>query len=332
MQHTNEIEDVSTALHGIVYKKTQGHYTVEDQGRPVVCSISNKLRKQLVYPTAAPWSLRPHVVRVDDIRTVDPVAIGDRVRYVNSGDGTGMIVEVLQRTNHLNRRAAGDKPLEQVIVANVDQIVAVFAAANPAPKWWLLDRYLAAAESADLPALICITKLDLADRASIEGEVRAYERIRYSVVVTSAVTGEGTECLREELRGRVSVLAGSSGVGKTTLLNTLQPGLGLRVGEVNRATGKGKHTTSSLEMFSLAFGGSIVDTPGMREFALWGDADLDVAELFREMRPLLGRCRFGAGCAHVHEPGCAIKEAVASGGISTRRYESYLRMKGQGER
>lgn len=313
---------------GTIMRKATGHYAVATAAGMVDCSLSNRLRKDLVYPIAAPWSITPHVVAVRDIRVVDPVAIGDVVRFADAGDGTGMITEVLPRRSRLVRRAAGKKALEQVIVANVDQVVAVVAAARPAPKWELLDRYLAAAESADLPAVVCITKLDLADREELMEETSEYERIGYPVLLTSSETGEGVEELRAALRGKVSVLAGASGVGKTSLLNALEPGLGLRIGEVSAATNKGKHTTSHLEMFALPFGGSVVDTPGMREFALWGEGGADLAELFPELRPLLGRCRFGVDCSHTHEPRCAIKDAVERGTVSARRYRSYLRMRG----
>jgi ribosome biogenesis GTPase / thiamine phosphate phosphatase len=239
-----------------------------------------------------------------------------------------MITEVLPRRNSLARRAAGAQPLEQVIVANVDQVVAVVAAAHPAPTWGMLDRHLAAAESLGLSALICMTKLDLADAAALDDEVETYRQIGYPVILTSAQTGAGMELLAAALKDRISVLVGKSGVGKTSLLNVLQPGLGLRVSEVSQQTDKGRHTTTSLELFALEAGGGIVDTPGMREFGLWDLQGAELAEMFREMRPYLGRCRFGADCRHGHEPGCAIREAAERGAISPRRYQSYLRIQG----
>jgi ribosome biogenesis GTPase len=267
---------------------------------------------------------------VEEIRAVDPIAIGDVIRFVDAGDGTGLIVEVLPRANKLVRRAAGPKPLEQVIVANVDQVVAVFAATFPDPKWELLDRYLAATESQELPAIVCVTKVDLTDSDALAKEIENYRRIGYPVILTSAVNGTGIDEMRQVLSGRVSVLMGKSGVGKTTLLNAIQPGLGLRVNAVSEVTGKGKHTTTHLEMFSLEGGGRIVDTPGMREFALWGIGDADLAETFPEMRPFLGTCRFGASCQHDQgASGCAIKAAVQRGATSARRYESYLRLRGE---
>ena len=314
-------------MRGRVFKKTVGTYFVHADGRTVVCSISNRLRKQLIYPFADPSSRRPSVDAVKDIRTVDPVAIGDMVSFVCAGDGTGMIKEVLPRKNKFSRRAAGDKPIEQVVVANLDRIIPVLAAARPAPKWALLDRYLADAESANLDAIVCITKMDLADLERLEDELRVFEGIGYKVVRTCALTGGGMDEFLNVLKDKVSVLVGKSGVGKTTLLNAVQPELGLRVREVSESTDKGKHTTSHLEMFALDIGGSVIDTPGMREFGLFGDSDVDLASLFREMRPYLGQCRFGASCTHTHEPDCAIKQAVEAGRISERRYKSYVRLR-----
>lgn len=315
-------------MQGKVFRKAVGRYWVKAEDRTVVCSISNRLRKRLVYPTADPSSIRPHVVAVEEIRTVDPVAVGDEVEFRESGEGASVITQVMPRRNKLNRRAAGRQPLEQVIAANVDQMIAVVAAAQPRPKWRTLDRYLADAEHVGIPALVCLAKVDLVQGPDSPEGIDVYRGIGYQVVRTSALTGEGLDEFREVLRDRVSVFVGKSGVGKTTLLNALQPGLGLAVQEVSASTGKGRHTTSNLEMFELSFGGFVVDTPGMREFGLWKAESADTAALFREMRPHLGRCRFGSSCTHSHEPGCAIKEAVDKGQIHTARYESFLRMRG----
>lgn len=324
--------DINT---GVVYRKTIGTYHVHNDGCVIPCAISSKLRRELIYPTADPSSLRPRVMEVRGIGSVDPIAIGDRVEYINAGDGTGMIVEVLPRKSKLvrpqldsTRRTPEQNLLEQVIVANIDQVVPVFSIAKPTPKWDLLDRYLVSAESLELPILICITKMDLSEYTdrSVMDEVREYERIGYSVAFTSAKSGEGIDRLLADLRGKLSVLIGKSGVGKTSLLNALQPGLGLRVNEVSKATGKGKHTTTYLEMFPLEFDGSVVDTPGMREFGLWRIDNSDLALLFPEMRPFVGRCKFGLDCSHTHEPKCAIKNELELGRISPRRYRSYTKL------
>jgi ribosome biogenesis GTPase len=322
---------------GVVLKKTTGNYHVYVDGMLLPCAISSRLRKELVYPTADPNSLR-HVVRqVKTLDHADPVAIGDQVRLVDAQDGTGMIVEVLPRRSRLARRTAAPMPgahtFEQVIAANVDQVVAVFAAACPAPKWNMLDRYLVSAESLELPALVCITKIDLAqdENGVLDTElyrvVEEYRQIGYPVILTSAISGAGLFDLQQALQGYTSVLVGKSGVGKTSLLNALQPGLGLRVGEVNRNTGKGRHTTAHLEMFPLDFGGAIIDTPGVREFGLWDIDQQRLALCFPEIRPYVGTCRFGLDCEHDEEPGCTVRKAVMAGKISPRRYQSYLRLK-----
>lgn len=326
-------------LTGTVIKKSQGTYFVRAGDRTLPCAATSRLRKVLVYPTAAPTSRRHRVQAVQAIDQVDPVAVGDQVRFQEAGNETGYITEVLPRRNTLSRRAAMDHGAggrttrqgmrEQVIVANVDQIVAVLSVAQPAPKWELLDRYLVAAELGNIPTLICLTKADLLTEPEAAEEVLAevwnYRRLGYSLAVVSAETGAGLPDLRAMLAGRVSVFVGKSGVGKTTLLNALEPGLGLRVQQVNTVTGKGKHTTTHLEMFDLASGGQVVDTPGMREFGL-EKFDADLAHGFVELRPYLGACKFGLDCTHTHEPGCAVKAAVDAGRVSPRRYQSYLRV------
>ena len=317
---------------GVVFRKARGLYDVRTDGGVVQCSISNKLRKRLLYPTSDPSSGTSRAVqRVEDIDLIDPVAIGDRVSFAPAEPGHGQIREVEPRRNRLARKVLDPKrrhqanPPEQVIVANVDRIVPVFAAAKPKPRWHLLDRYLVSAESADLPVLICVTKLDLADREELAGDVGVYERIGYPVAFTSSKTGEGVDGMREALAGKTSVFVGKSGVGKTSLLNAMQPGLGLYVKEISKKSGKGTHATSHLEMFPLDVGGGVVDTPGMKVFSPIDDSE-DVALHFREMRPLVGQCRFGADCSHTHEPGCAIKDAVQAGEIDERRYQSFLKM------
>lgn len=316
---------------GVVFRKTLGHYTVRTHGREIDCTLSSLIHKQLIFPSADPTSLRHRVQEVREIDHVDPVAIGDRVRYVNAGDGRGMIIEVLPRDSKLSRPAPvpGPRVFEQVIVSNADLILPVFSAVSPTPKWGLLDRYLVSVEAAGLPAFIVINKLDLSwKNPSIEEDIEIYRRIGYPVLLVSAVTGENIEELKRELQGKLSVLVGKSGVGKTSLLNAIQPGLGLRVKAVsNGEVGKGRHTTTHLEMFELDFGGALMDTPGMREFGLWDIAAEDLAYLFPEMTEYIGQCKFGLSCHHDQEPGCAIRKAVMGGTISPYRYQSYLRLR-----
>ena len=318
---------------GVVFRKTLGHYTVHTNGREIDCSLSSLIHKQLIFPTADPTSLRHRVQEVHEISHVDPVAIGDRVRYVEAGDRRGMIVEILPRDSKLSRPAPvpGQRVFEQVIVSNADLVLPVFAAANPTPKWGLLDRYLVSAEASELPVLIVINKLDLAWKTpGREEEIEIYRRIGYPVLLVSAVTGEGIEELKQALQGRLSVMVGKSGVGKTSLLNALQPGLGQRVKAVSQGElGKGRHTTTHLEMFKLDFGGALVDTPGIREFGLWNIAAAELAYLFPEMTDYVGQCKFGLSCRHDQEPGCAIRKAVMAEAISPYRYQSYMNLRSE---
>jgi ribosome biogenesis GTPase len=197
-----------------------------------------------------------------------------------------------------------------------------------------LDRYLVSAESLGLSAIILITKMDLAQQmgGEVAEEIRLiteeYRQIGYPVLHTSAFNGEGLPELRHVLKGHTSAFVGKSGVGKTALLNAMEPGLGLRVGKVgNGSIGKGRHTTTSAEMIPLHFGGDIIDTPGIREFGLQNIDENELAWAFPEMRPFIGQCRFGLDCRHDEEPGCAIRKAVMAGKIQPRRYQSYMRLK-----
>ncbi|HSL28650.1 MAG TPA: ribosome small subunit-dependent GTPase A [Anaerolineales bacterium] len=328
---------------GVVFRKTRGHYTVHTQGREINCVLSSLIHKQLIFPTADPTSLRYTVREVSEIEHVDPVAIGDRVRYREAGDGrgvtplasehskevSGVIVEVLPRDSKLSRPAPGQRIFEQVIVSNVDLVIPVFSVASPSSKWGLLDRYLVSAEAAELPSLIVINKIDLAwKNPEFDQEIEIYRRIGYPVMLVSAITGEGIEELKGQLQGKLSVLVGKSGVGKTSLLNAIQPGLGLRVKAVgNGELGKGRHTTTHHEMFALDFGGALVDTPGMREFGLWDIPTAELAYCFPEMADHVGRCKFGLSCRHDREPGCAVRKAVMAGEISPYRYQSYMRLR-----
>jgi ribosome biogenesis GTPase len=321
---------------GVVYRITIGGYSVHLNGRVVECALSSKLWLQPEDAKPEPGPRKRENRKSRRTQRTDPVVVGDLVQFIDAQDGSGMIVDILPRRTQLARRSAVPmptaRPYEQVIAANVDQVVPVFAAARPKPKWHLLDRYLVCAEAASLPALICITKIDLAqdrsqhmDQALLES-LQIYRDIGYPLVLTSALTGEGVNQVKRVLQGRTSVFLGKSGVGKTSLLNALQPDLGLRVKEVSRVTGKGKHTTTHLEMFPLEFGGAIIDTPGIREFGLWDVDERDLAFFFPEMNPYLGHCKFGLDCRHDEEPGCLIREAVSAGAISPYRYQSYMRL------
>ena len=258
----------------------------------------------------------------------DLIATGDMVRWRPTRPGRGVIEEVLPRETQLSRLRPGPQrvPLEHVIVANPDQAVFIFSVREPSPRARMLDRLLVIAEDNDLPAIICANKLDLVDETDECLEIfGVYEQIGYPVIYASARTGQGVESLRQRLLGKLSVLSGPSGVGKTSLLNVIEPELGLKTRQISEATGKGRHTTVGVRLWPLGGGGYVADTPGLREAGLWDIEPEEVGWHFVEMRPYLSDCRFSS-CTHSHEPGCAVKEAVRAGAVSPMRYESDCRL------
>ncbi len=316
-------------IEGVVTRIYRGHYYVElADGEVLCCRLRSRLRKHLVYPQS-----RQRRQRVLQIRRGDPggpVAVGDRVRVARLDVQTGVIEEVLPPETELVRRAAGAEDRHwrrQRLVANVDQIMPMFAVQEPPPNFRLLDRYLVMVEAAELPAIICLNKVDLGLPDDVVTMARIYQVIGYPVLFTSAVTGQGLDDLRAALQGHTTAFCGPSGVGKSSLLNAMQPGLGLAIREVSAATGKGRHTTSSVTRFSLDVGGYVVDTPGLRELGLWDVAPEDMDVYFRELAPYIDHCRF-PDCIHLTEPGCAVLAALERGEISPERYESYLRLRG----
>ena len=250
------------------------------------------------------------------------VAAGDRVLFRPAENREGIIERIEPRHGILSR---GTRGRQHVLVANVDQLVIVGSAAEPYLKPNLIDRFLVSAEQGHLRPCICINKIDLVDPASLQPLVGVYGQMGYRVLLVSARTGFGIDRLRRALAGRQSVISGQSGVGKSSLLNAVQPGLGLAVAEVSAESQKGRHTTTTARLLPLAGGGYVVDTPGIRQFQLWDIAPEEVAGLYRDVRPFVSRCDF-PDCTHTHEAGCAVKNAVADGWLDARRYESYCQL------
>jgi ribosome biogenesis GTPase len=261
-------------------------------------------------------------------RTGDKVVVGDRVDLAQEASGEEVvwaIERVHERSTLLARRAPGKAPRPKAIVANVDQVLIVFAAARPDPHLRMLDRFLVIAESSDIAPLIIINKTDVSGMQAARATFAPYTRAGYPIIFTAAKEGVGVDAVRESLCGRLSALAGPSGVGKSSLLNAVQPGLGLRVAEVSQAVNKGRHTTVTAQLIPLECGGWVADTPGLRELGLWRVETDQLQFYFPEFEPLLGGCRYPT-CTHTHEPGCAVRAAVDAGQVDAGRFESYRRM------
>jgi ribosome biogenesis GTPase len=290
---------------GLVIKAQSGFFTVQTKLGPVVAQLRGRLTKERL--------------------ETDVIALGDRVKVEILPDETAIIEEVEERVRVLSREAPG-REVEQVLVANPDQALIIFSCADPDPNFRLLDRFLVMTEREDIPTQIVANKIDLVSPRSARQEFGEYDRLGYPVHYTSAITGKGISKLRKALKGKLSVFAGPSGAGKSTLLNAIQAGLGLPTREVSEATGKGVHTTVVPELLLLDIGGYVADTPGLKALALWDIEPEELDAYFVEIGPLVAECEF-SDCTHIHEPGCAVIEAVKSGNISPERYDSYIRIR-----
>ncbi len=255
-----------------------------------------------------------------------PVVPGDLVELSLLRDGTGVIERALPRETILSRLLPGRRrPTEQIIISNVKQLVTVASLGSPSLNRRLLDRFLIISEVAELHSVVVFNKTDLVSEKEWRPAAAAYEDAGYEVIPTSATKGTNIDKLASVLAGTFSVLAGPSGAGKSSLLNIIRPGLGLRVKEVSRKSGKGKHATTNVTVFRIGEGTLVADTPGFRELGFWKIRPNELDYLFPEFREHIARCRF-RGCSHSHEPDCAIKEAVETGVLNAARYDSYLRL------
>jgi ribosome biogenesis GTPase len=321
---------------GLIVRSQSGFFSVQTEHGTLTCHLRGRLKQGK---------------HVGDI-----AAVGDRVQVSCQPDGMGSIEAVEPRRSSLIRLDPRPQGVyQQVILANPDQAVFVFACAHPTPRLRMLDRFLVIAEKQGLPAVIIANKIDLVGREQAEKMFGFYPPIGYPVIYTCATsspqgapafpeghgedvpfrddmtggarnTGQGVEELRERLTGKVSALAGPSGVGKSSLLNAVQPGLGLAVRDISEAFHKGRHTTSVRQLFPLEGGGYVADTPGMRSLALWDTQPEELDGYFPELVPLVAACQFN-DCNHKNEPGCAVRAAVEAGRVHPQRYDSYLRLR-----
>ncbi|HEX5972548.1 MAG TPA: ribosome small subunit-dependent GTPase A [Gemmatimonadaceae bacterium] len=315
-------------MNGVVLGGTGGVWRVQrDDGVVIDTSLRGRVKKSNA-GRRADGSLRRDTVAAaaDTLK----LAIGDRVVLEQDESSSAWtIAGILPRRSKLARRAPGGGFGERVVAANVDQVVVVFAAANPEPHPRMLDRFLVIAEANELAARIVINKVELVGgAAAARARWGEYERAGYPVHYTSAKHGEGLDALHDALAGKVSVLTGPSGVGKSSLMNAMFPGLDLRVGEISESVNKGRHTTVGGYLHPLPGpeGGYVADTPGLREVGMWGLPPESLDRCFPELRPFLDACRFG-DCTHRVEPECGVREALARGEVSAERYDSYLRLR-----
>jgi ribosome biogenesis GTPase len=292
---------------GLIIRSQSGFFTVQTEDGILTCHLRGRLKQGK---------------HVGDI-----AAVGDRVLVSCQSDGMGSIEAIEVRTHSLVRLDPRPQGVyQQVILANPDQAVFVFACARPTPHLRMLDRYLVIAGRQGLPAIIVANKIDLVERKQAEELFGFYPTIGYPVIYCCAKTGEGVDELHRQLKGKISALAGPSGVGKSSLLNAVQPGLGLAVREISTAFQKGRHTTTVRQLFPLEGGGYVADTPGMRSLALWDTEPEELDGYFPELAPLVSQCQF-SNCSHKTEPGCAVRAAVDAGQVRPERYDSYLRLR-----
>lgn len=337
------IDDPETLI-GVVLNGAHGIYDVHTDVGILRCTLRGKLKKAFAEAHSAKsmGKVRPRYDKMletprsqriehrDTSVATLPVrlSVGDYVRVRQLDTSTGMIEEILPRQSALSRKDSGSKvnrPIEQTMLANLDQVVLVFAVTQPEPHFGMLDRYLAICESAEIRPLICFNKVDLPYERRVEQAAALYSGLGYMVIWTSPKIGTGIDTLRTLLKDHTSLFSGPSGVGKSSLVNVIEPGMAIKTGLISDATGKGKHTTTGSQLYPLSGGGWLADSAGIRALALWNIAAEDLPRCFVEFRPYVGEC-FYADCMHVDEEGCAIRQAVEDGVIDEQRYTSYVRL------
>ena len=295
-------------MEGLVLKYHSGFYHVWRDGAHIVCKIRGKLKNTK--------------------KNTDIVAVGDRVEFEILPDGSGIIEAVLPRSNELIRMTSGVRfEYRQVLIANMDQVLLVFACTRPEPRLRMLDRFLVICEKQQIRPVIVVNKTDLLGEERSRELFRDYGPLGYEVVYTSAESGAGIGTIRALLKDRISGLIGPSGVGKSSIINRIDPDLDLRTNEISDYNEKGRHTTVVREMFPLKDGGFVADLPGLKTLALWDIEPEELDGYFPELRDLVRDC-FYSDCTHDEtEVDCAVRKAVAEGRVSRARYESYLRMR-----
>ncbi len=294
-------------IQGLVVRTQAGYQDVQTEAGVYRCRLRGRLRKG----------------RAEG----DLVAVGDQVLIDPQPDMTGSIEKILPRRSVFSRQLSGvNYDYQQIILANADLAMLVFACANPEPRRRMLDRFLVVTERAHIPAVIVANKIDLCGVEKAREIFSLYEDIGYEVLYVSAKTGEGVEEMRRHLAGRLTTLAGPSGAGKSSLINQILPGVALGTGAVGQESGRGRHTTQVRQLFGLPGGGYIADVPGLRTLALWDIEGEELDAYFKEIAPLVPDCQFN-DCSHSHEPGCAVRKAVTRGKIHPARYDSYLRLR-----
>jgi ribosome biogenesis GTPase len=294
-------------MHGLVIRSQSGFFTVETNTGEYICKLRGRLLKGR--------------------RRGDVVAVGDRVQFTPVEHNTGMIEKIEPRKSMFSRLSPEPQgEYEQILIANPDEIVLVFSCDKPAPRFGMLDRFLVIAEKNGVPAAIIANKTDLVDIEQRENMFNRYSSLGYPVIFTSVKTEHGIETFKDQLQGKISLLTGPSGVGKSSLLNAIQPDFGLQVRQVSQTTSKGRHTTVVRELFPLEEGGYVADTPGLKALALFDIEPEELDAYFPEIKSRVAQCAF-SNCTHVHEPKCAVREAVMSGDIHLDRYQSYVRIR-----